>query len=171
MATAAFSGLRKSELRGLRWGDLRDGQLYVERSFWKSSLEEKPKSTASRAGVPVIDQLAKILEAHRNGFAAADFIFAGPKLGRPLDLKNLANRIIIPALEKKKIEWHGWHAFRRGLGTNLDHLGVKDQLIQLILRHADVATTKKHYIKPPSPDVRGAMGKLSKVLEAMAKKK
>jgi integrase len=38
-------------------------------------------------------------------------------------------------------EWHGWHACRRGLGSNLYRLGAPDKVIQLILRHANVATT------------------------------
>ncbi len=35
-------------------------------------------------------------------------------------------------------EWHGWHAARRGLGSNLYRLGVPDMVIQRILRHANV---------------------------------
>jgi integrase len=57
-------------------------------------------------------------------------------------------------------EWHGWHGARRGLGTNLNRLGVADTLIQRILRHADVATTQAYYIKPDSEDGRLAMAKL-----------
>ena len=45
------------------------------------------------------------------------------------------------------IEWKGWHGFRRGLATNLFDLGVHPKLIAAILRHSDVATTMKHYIK------------------------
>jgi integrase len=29
IATVSFTGLRMSELRGLRWGDSRDGQVFV----------------------------------------------------------------------------------------------------------------------------------------------
>ena len=39
-------------------------------------------------------------------------------------------------------EWHGWHAARRGLGTNLYRLGLPEKTIQAILRHANVSTTK-----------------------------
>ena len=28
------------------------------------------------------------------------------------------------------LEWHGWHAARRGLGSNLYQLGVPDMVIQ-----------------------------------------
>lgn len=163
---------RKSEIRGLRWADLRGGELHVTRNVWETVIQEKKlKTAASRGAVPVIPQLAKVLEAHRNGFADDAFIFAGPKFGRPLDLKNLANRVIIPRLKKKKIEWHGYHSFRRGLGTNLYHLKTPDNIIQAILRHADLATTMKHYVKPMSPDVKAAMSKLSRVLNGMSKRK
>ena len=57
-------------------------------------------------------------------------------------------------------EWHGWHAARRGLGSNLYRLGVPDVVIQRILRHANVSTTTGCYIKTPAEDVRDAMNKL-----------
>jgi integrase len=44
-------------------------------------------------------------------------------------------------------EWHGWHAARSGLGSNLYRLGVPDMVIQRILRHANVSTTATYYIK------------------------
>ena len=45
-------------------------------------------------------------------------------------------------------EWGGWHAARRGLGSNLYRLGcVSEKVIQRILRHANVSTTATYYIK------------------------
>jgi integrase len=97
IATAAFTGLRKSELRGLRWGDLDDGKLRVNRTVWGSVVEEKTKTEASKAPVPILPMLADLLEEHRNGLPQDGFIFAGPKLNRPLDLHNLVARIIRPS--------------------------------------------------------------------------
>src|ERR1035438_6280944 len=57
-------------------------------------------------------------------------------------------------------EWHGWHAARRGLGSNLYRLGVPDMVIQRILRHANVSTTATYYIKTAADDVKHAMEKL-----------
>lgn len=57
-------------------------------------------------------------------------------------------------------EWHGWHAARRGLGSNLYRLGVPDMVIQRILRHASLSTTATYYIKSGADDVRNAMAKL-----------
>jgi len=55
-------------------------------------------------------------------------------------MDNLARREIIPDLKGKGLRRHGWHTFRRGLATNLPELGIRDDVIQRILRHADVGT-------------------------------
>ena len=56
--------------------------------------------------------------------------------------------------------WHGWHAARRGLGSNLYALGIPEKTIQAILRHANVNTTNTYYIKTASADAQAAMAKL-----------
>lgn len=169
VATAAFTGLRRSELRGLRWGDLRGDELHVNRMVWESHIEEKTKTPASKAPVPVVGLLRKWLEEHRNGFTADGFIFAGPKTGAPLNLANLARRVIVPKLKEAGIEWHGWHALRRGIATNLFRLKVPDLQIQSILRHANVATTRI-YIKPVVEDSQLAMAKLEKAYKSKKKR-
>lgn len=68
-------------------------------------------------------------------------------LGRPLDLNELRRRVIVPILKAAKLEWKGWHAFRRGLATNLHALGIDDETIQHILRHSTVTVTQQSYIK------------------------
>jgi integrase len=62
-----------------------------------------------------------------------------------------------PALEAHGLQWHGWHAYRRGLATNLKQMDVDDLTIQAILRHRDVATTRTFYIKTVQSVVREAM--------------
>lgn len=64
-------------------------------------------------------------------------------------------------------EWHGWHAARRGLESNLYRLSVPDMVIQRIRRHANVSTTATYYIKTAADDVRKAMTTLeNRVAEA-----
>jgi integrase len=62
------------------------------------------------------------------------------------------------------VTWTGWHAFRRGLASNLNRLGVDDSIIQGILRHSTVSVTQNHYIKTARPDTIAAMRKLSDAL-------
>lgn len=101
-------------------------------------------------------------------------------------MNNVLNRVILPALNKCETcrkeqaehaganhefrrdslgpEWHGWHAFRRGLATNLHRLGVNDKTIQAILRHSNIATTQNIYIKTMSSDSAAAMKLLETAL-------
>src|SRR5689334_6240658 len=67
--------------------------------------------------------------------------------GNSARLSGVLYRQILPTLKAAKIPWRGWHAFRRGLATNLHDLGVDDITIQHILRHSDVSITRASYIR------------------------
>jgi len=169
IATAAFTGLRRSELRGLRWSDFRDGQFFITRTVWNTTERDKTKTIDAKAPVPVLRLVARILEPLRGD----GYIFAGPKNGRPLNLANLARRIIVPKLNAAGVQcWSGWHGFRRGLATNLFELGEDEATIQAILRHADVKTTRRHYIKKNvvSKESKQAMNRLAQVFTKMQQK-
>jgi site-specific recombinase XerD len=56
--------------------------------------------------------------------------------------------------------WKGWHAYRRGLATNLHELGVPDKVMQAILRHEDVSRSQGSYIKTVPPVVTDAINQL-----------
>ena len=166
IAVFAFTGMRKGEVEALSWEQWRDGAIWVEQSAWRGQFTE-PKSEKSKAPVPVIGPLARFLEAYKNG-REYGLVFRSAK-GTPQNLDNVAKRIIRPRLdevnsklheanpEAEKIEWHGWHAFRRGLATNLKQIGVDDKTIQAILRHADYTTTMNSYVKAVPDSVQKAM--------------
>jgi integrase len=162
VAVAAFVGLRLSELRGLQVGDFDGECLRIQRSVWRTHVGET-KTPAGRALVPVIPVLIPVLKKLCEGRQPIEYIFAGDR-GAPLNLANLAARVIRPALAKEKIPWKGWHAFRRGLGSNLYLLGVKPVVIQGILRHSDVATTLGYYVTTPSDEAHDAMKQLEGAL-------
>jgi integrase len=166
VATAAYTGLRKGELRGLRWEDLGNGQLQVSQSVWNSHTSA-PKTKKSAAPVPVIRPLGNALAEHaaRQGNPTTGPIFRASN-GKPLNLDNLVTRAIVPALEGTGIAWHGWHAFRRGLATNLHRLGVDDKTIQAILRHSNLSTTMNIYVKSVSEAQVEAMQRLEEALGA-----
>jgi len=68
--------------------------------------------------------------------------------------------VIKPRLKEHGLPWKGWQAYRRGLATNLKRLGIPDTVIQAILRHEDVSTTQRFYIKTVREDVTAAMKQL-----------
>lgn len=161
VGVAAFAGLRESEIRGLQWSDYADGKLYVRRSIWRTHIGET-KTPESKNFVPVVAPLRKLLDQHKTTANGSTWIFAGQKKGFALHLDNLCRREIRPALGDR---WHGWHAFRRGLATNLFGLGVPAEVAQTILRHANVSTTREHYIVLESRNAgAAAMRKLETAL-------
>ena len=76
----------------------------------------------------------------------------------------VAREIIKPKLNEAGLEWHGWHAFRRGLATNLYRLGIPDKTIQAILRHSSLSTTMNLYVKSVGADAVAAMNALEGVI-------
>ena len=78
-------------------------------------------------------------------------------------MEALALDVIRRALQKANLRWHGSHAFRRGLATNLHRLGVSDKVIQQILRHANVTTMMNIYVKTVSVDAANAMKALEMI--------
>jgi integrase len=186
IAAAAFTGARRGELRGMYWENFKDGELLIAHSIW-NGITTDPKSRKSKAPIPIIGRLAAKLEEHRKrqGSPKRGPIFPNGA-GNAADPDSILRRMILPALdvcehcskpeadhggathkfERNKVlpEWRGWHAFRRGLATNLNRLGVDDSVIQRILRHSHVAVTQACYIKTASEDAKAAMQKLETAL-------
>jgi len=160
-----FAGLRPGEARGVCWEDFDGKRLNVRQSVWHTHTTT-PKTEGSAKPVPVIEPLGSILAdlrvADKNPSSGP--ILRGPS-GKPLDLHNLANRVVIPTLEKAKIAWHGWYALRRGVGTAVIALSKGSLAAKGLLRHSSVSTTERHYIKDVPENTLEAM----KQLEALCK--
>jgi integrase len=160
-AVAAFTGLSRSELRGLQWKDYDGETIQVRRKNVNGHIG-RTKTEAREADVPVVPTLRKILTTYKKEFPEVGdgWIFRGGKLFNPLDLDNLSRRDIPQHINGA---WFGWHAFRRGISTRLSELGVDAKIIQVILRHANISTTQAHYILPTRTSTETALKKLDKV--------
>jgi integrase len=168
IAVAAFSGLRKGEIRGLLWEHYSGNEIRVMQSIWNTHVTQ-PKTRKSKAAVPVVPILCERLDRFRAsiGNPQSGLIFVAGN-GSPLNLDNLARREIKPVIEAVGISWFGWHAFRRGLATNLYSLGVSDKVIQGILRHAQVSTTMNLYVKGVPKEATAAMELLQRTCSNLA---
>jgi len=189
-ALAGFAGLRRSELRGVRWEEYDGAEIMVMRSVWEGFTND-PKTKRSKAPVPVIPRLQAILAAHKLacGNPKTGAMVANGK-GKPANLNNVLNREILPVLNRCGIcrkakadhgagtsheyvrdaslpEWHGFHAFRRGLATALYSIGCDDLTVQKIMRHQNVSVTREHYIKTSTEQSVAAMDKLEAALPAL----
>jgi integrase len=102
VAVAAFTGVRKGELRGLLWENYDGEQVLISQSFWRGHALE-PKTRHSKAPVPVIAQLARLLDSHRclSGNPANGLMFLSP-VGKPVNLDALVVDVIVPLVTKQE---------------------------------------------------------------------
>ncbi len=181
----SLTGLRTGECQGLKWVDVNEQNLTlnISRSVWRTHVGTT-KSAASEDVIPMIPLLLEMLGRRRARLKPEpdDYVFAGFKRLRrygkkraPLNLHNLENRVIKPALatnwlnDEVLVKWVGYHGFRRGLATNLLTLGVEPIIVAAIMRHSDVRTTLEHYNITREADKIAAMQRLEEKVRSMDK--
>src|SRR6266851_5887777 len=171
VATAALTGLRQGELRGLEWTDYTGTELVIKRSIWMSVVN-LPKTRASRDSVPVIPALAEILDEYRKSMGNPEVgaVFHSGD-GLPICVDRVGRRVIRRELEAIRLPWYGWHAFRRGLASNLYEIGAQDKVVQRILRHSKPHVTRERYIKVFDRTVLDAVEKVQARIEELRQAK
>jgi integrase len=181
VALIYFCGLRPGEARAARWEDYDGKTLRIRASMWRTHTT-LPKTVESVAPVPVAETLSDILRESRR---ESGYILASP-LGKPIDLHNLASRVVIPRLalcaecgqEKKKHNtnghqfqslpaWHGWYGLRRGLATLATSLDSQ-LAAKSLLRHSNVQTTQQFYIKSVPADALRTVEKMDALFQKSA---
>jgi integrase len=104
---AIFTGLRTSELIGLKWGDLdwtsTPPLAVIKHSFTKHDGEHLTKTPGSARAVDLRPQVVRALkEQQTSSRLKTDFVFCS-SVGGPLDRDNLMNRVWYPALKRAGI--------------------------------------------------------------------
>ncbi len=154
VALAFFLGLRPGEIQGLRWEDINsdpDEQglrwIHIRRAVARNVIGET-KTTSSVASLPLIAPVLIPLNLWRmkRGNPAEGWIFPNGK-GKPVDLRSVIGRTIIPTLAAKKIEWKTLYAGRRGAATILTQLTGDALAAKELLRHKNIAVTTDKYVK------------------------
>jgi len=165
---AAVTGLRRSEIRGLRWCDVDQAKLwlYLRRGIVRKH-QTKLKTEGSRKGVPIPQDLAGVLAEWR-GLSLYptdnDWVFASPAKGgkTPLWLDMIMERHIRPAAVAAGVTKHfAWHTFRRSLASLLADKGEDVKVVQDLLRHAHASTTQDLYQQAGADAKRAAQGHTS----------
>ncbi|UGQ39376.1 site-specific integrase [Rhodococcus aetherivorans] len=152
----AGTGLRRSELLGLRWEDvdLKAGTLsvtgHVVRAKGKGLVREDVTKTASSArtiAIPgfVVEMLTDRREnpTRRKASERVGVIFASTA-GTLRDPDNLSGqwRRIRGAIG---FEWVGTHSFRKSVATRLDEAGLSARVAADMLGHSKVSMTQDVY--------------------------
>lgn len=156
-----FAGLRPGEARGACWQDYNGKRLLVRQSVWHTHTTS-PKTKDAASPVPVIEPLVDILGQLReaDGNPSTGPILRGPRDGKAVNLDNLSKRVMTPLLKAAGLNWHGWYSLRRGIATTLAGLTRDGMASKGLLRHTNLATTTRHYVKDVPENTLAAMNQL-----------
>jgi integrase len=146
-ATAFFAGLRRGELRALRWRhvDLASGTIRVEESV--SCGEKTPgpvKTDAGRRTIPIIAALRDHLLEHRMSMRSSADAFVFGADGRPFASTTVRRRAA-RAWKRAGLEPTQLHAARHTFASILIAAGVNAKALTVYMGHASLGTTHDLY--------------------------
>jgi integrase len=155
---AASTGLRQSEMFGLKWGDidLTQGSMYVTRSI-VYGVVGACKTESSQRPVPTQPILADSFLQWRKCSRYTkpdDWVFASKRCQgrRPFWGQAILRKYIRPVAQKVGIQNRfGWHTFRHTYSTLLRSVGTEFKVMQELLRHSSLRSTLDVYTQAITP--------------------
>jgi integrase len=164
---AVTTGLRVSELLGLKWADMdfTAGEIHLSRGIVRQHIGEM-KTEASRKPVPLDVGLADVLLGWRQRCPYnqdADYIFGSPdKDGTQPYWPNAAMEDYVrPAAKQAGIQKRiGWHTLRHTYGTLVKSQGADVATTQALMRHANASITMDRYVQAVTPAKREAQSRV-----------
>jgi integrase len=149
---AAFTGLRASELRGLRWQDVdfKARVLTVAQRADRFRKIGQPKSARSRRTVPLTPEVITALRAWQIASEhKAGLVFASISGGAEHHWTIM--RAVLPAMKAAKMPAYGLHGFRHFFASwclnppERGGLGLQSQDVQRLLGHSSIVMTMDVY--------------------------
>jgi len=155
---AVSTGLRQSELFGLKWGDIEFGErhMLVTRSI-VYGVVGPCKTEASQKPVPIHPILSEALLQWKKGVrytSAEDWVFASRRYQgrRPYWGQAILRKYIRPVAQSVGIQKRfGWHTFRHTYSTLLRSVGTEFKVMQELLRHSTLRSTLDFYTQAMTP--------------------
>ncbi len=172
------TGLRRGELAGLKWRDIRFEELEID--VQRSVVDQvvgNCKTEASQKPVPIDEYtMENLLAWYRETQYRLpdDWVFAtnsrraGSKRGvQPLWLQTVMRYHIQPVIKRlgirKKVSWH---TFRRTYATILKANGEDVKVVQELLRHGSSRVTLDIYAQARMPAKRAAQQKIVEMVRS-----
>ena len=145
LLTAVFTGLRASELRGLRWEDvdLVKGELHVRQRADRYNQMGRPKSEAGERTVPLTPSVVNMLREHKLASPTKDGLVFPSATGNVLSLVNVVEFGLKPAMIRRPDQAHarrrgspdrqGWSA---GLASQVHRLACAAALLCVVVHQS-----------------------------------
>ena len=159
---AIYTGLRVSELAGLRWGDIHEDSITIDERYCRGDWGA-PKSESSNATIGVnrcvverIHRLKILTIPVKAGRAVrkyravksdqpTDLVFQSVQDGKPIRDNNILARFIKPNARKMGLGWVNWRSLRTSHAVWLKMAGADVKDAQGQMRHSRASTTLDIY--------------------------
>lgn len=145
------TGLRIGEVCGLKWTDIKDSRLYIQRQADNYSVREWTKTEHGRRDIPLTTTAKQILEDvkafnQKHGYMAEwifqsdnpDFEYRLGYQAADQKLRKLCKRLHTTVKSPHKIR-------KTCISTLLDDPNVNDRTVQRFAGHSDISTTYRFY--------------------------
>jgi integrase len=175
---AVWTGLRVSEVIGLKWRCLHPDSITIEERYCRGDWSV-PKTDASAATIGVEPHvIARILRLKtltaevRAGLGTREYklvksdapnalVFQSVKDGRPMNDQNVLKRHLQPAAQKLGLRFVNWQCLRTSHATWLVQAGADPKSVQGQMRHSRIQTTMDIYAQIVPAAQRRALQQLS----------
>lgn len=147
-ATALYAGLRRGEIKGLRWCDVDfgTGLIRVERGWDDVEGPIAPKSRSGRRRVPLSRPLRALLAEHRlgRGGGTGEELVFGRGNGRPLAAEWVTERAR-KAWKGLSLDPIGLHECRHTYAAFMIAAGVNAKALSTYMGHSSITVTLDRY--------------------------
>lgn len=175
---AVWTGLRVSELIGLKWRCVHSDAITIEERYCRGDWSQ-PKTSASAATIGVDDEViarinrlkdltvevraGRAVRKHKVVKSAGpdDLVFQSVQSGRPMNDQNILKRHIQPAARKFELPFVNWRCLRTSHATWLVQAGADPKSVQGQMRHSRISTTMDIYAQIVPTSQRRALEQLS----------
>lgn len=179
------TGMRRGEILGLQWKDIKDGGIYVSRSTTITSHVEKDgshntyreiwdtKTVNSERFIPVKKELLDYLAEYKK--ERMDY-YRAQGLGLPVYMiTTKTGQLVDPSsflksygrlLERAGVKYRKFHAIRHTFATEALRQGMNVKDLQMLMGHSDIETTLG-YVHSDETSKRSAMEKMDSLIGIM----
>ena len=140
IVTAIFTGMRASELRGLRWSDvdLENATIHVTQRADAWGKMGSPKSAAGRRDIPLVPMVVNTLRKH-----PGELVFTNT-LGGVISHHNFHTYVWKPLLKACGLDYE-FHSLRHAAASLFIELGWQPKRVQAVLGHSSITMTFDRY--------------------------